>query len=373
MRLIVVLCLISSFLYAKPGPNTITGVVKDAETKEPIPFAHVVVGQVISLTNLDGEFVIDPHVDANHKLLQISVMGYDLSTTEITNGQDFYQIELRPSTMHLDEVTIVSGNVLMNDVFNRFHLNYEVTRKHMLGYYKENLNDSDSMYYLAEGIVDIYVPPNIEFSHALVNPIRTRKKVFKEIGEDHVFLKGNASDMAQSSIWRKGSFLNPKNRKNYDFIYVGASNIGDKDVFIVEFEPKNSKGDTEGKIFIDEESLAVIKLEYHPIIKKSTFWSDVRWVEEYYEKNGLFELFRVSYTGSWEEYNQDYTYNALLVVNESRATEDIPEDTFLLTEYDSFFHEAQDDFSDSFWDGYNYIKLDVASAHLVNDFGDSPD
>lgn len=367
MRLVAILCLIITSTVAWSEPNSIKGVVRDSESNVPIPFAHVVIGQVISLTNIDGEFVIDPHESAKNSLLQVSVMGYELSATKIEDPAKFLTIHLKFSTVHLDEVTIVSGNVLMNNVFNRFHLNYEMSQKHMLGYYKEDLLDLDSMYYLAEGIVDIYVPPNVEFAHALVNPIKTRKKIFRELEDDHVYLKGNASDMAQSSIWRKGSFLSPKNRKDYEFIYAGTNNIGDRDVLIVEFQPKNSKGDTEGKIYIDEKTLAVIKLEYHPQLKSNSFWKEVSWIEEYYEKDGLFELFRVSYKGSWVEFDTDYTYNALLVVNESRVTNDLPEDTFLLNEHDSFFHEAEEDFSDSFWDGYNYMKLDVASAHLVNE------
>ncbi len=369
MRLIVVLYLVFATSIAWSETHSIKGIVKDSETEEPIPFAHVVIGQVISLTNLDGEFVIDPHSTTEQLVMQISVMGYELSTTEIEDPETFHAVYLKPSTMHLEEVTIVSGNVLMNDVFNRFHLNYEMSSQHMLGYYKENLLDTDSMYYLAEGIVDIYTPSNVTFEQAFVNPIKTRKKVFRDLDDDHVYMSGNASDMAQSSIWRKGSFLNPKNRKNYEFIYAGSSNIGDKDVFIVEFEPKNSKGDTEGKIYIEEETLAVIKLEYHPKLKGNKFWKSVSWVEEYYEKNGMYELFRVSYTGMWEDYMKDYTYNALLVVNESRVTDDLPEDTFLLTEYDSFFHEAEEDFSDSFWDGYNYIKLDVESSDFLKSYG----
>lgn len=365
MRLIVVVCFLTIFCRVNAENDPIRGIVIDAETKEPIPFAHVVIDPVISLTNLDGEFVINPHSNSPGLKLEISVMGYDLSSQIVSDPEEYQTIYLTPSTTQLDEVSIMSGNALMLDVFNRFHLNYEMSRKHMVGYYKENLADEKEMYYLAEGIVDVYVPPNVEDAHALVNPIRTRKKVFKELDEDHVFLKGNASDMAQSSIWRKGSFLNPKNRKNYDFVYAGASNIGSKDVFIVEFEPKNARGNTEGRIFIEEESLAVIKLEYHPIIKGNNFWSDVTWVEEYHEWDGRFELFRVSYKGSWEEYDQNYTYQALLVVNESKAISEVPSNNFLMDESHSFFHEAAEDFSESFWEGYNFIKLDVESSQQI--------
>jgi hypothetical protein len=365
MRLVAVLYSLAFFLFSELNATAINGVVIDSETDEPIPFAHIVVGPIISLTNLDGEFVITPHDISDEYVLEVSVMGYELEKKTITSEGEFLTIYLRPSIMQLEEVTIMSGNLLMNAVFNRFHLNYNMSRKHLIGYYKENLLGQALMYYLAEGIVHIYVPPNIDNSNVLVNPIRTRKKVFEELNEDHVFLTGNASDMAQSSIWRKGSFLTPKNRKNYEFIYAGASNLGDKDVFIVEFAPKNSRGDTEGKIFIEEETMAIIKLEYHPKLKSNNFWKSVTWVEEYCQKEGMFELFRVSYNGSWKEYNEDYTYEALLVVNESRPSYEIPRTAYLMDANHSFFHEAKNDFSDSFWDGYNYIKLDVESAALV--------
>lgn len=369
MRVNIVLCLILISTIVKATSTTVTGIVKDSETQEPIPFAHIVLGDIISLSNIDGEFVIAAHADLEKTNLQVSVMGYELGEKQIESTEDFHTIYLKPSTVVLEEVTIMSGHVLMKDVFNRFHLNYEVSRQHMIGYYKEDLHGADSIYYIAEGIVDIYIPPNIEYNQTLVSPIKTRKKVFKPIEDQITFLKGNASDMAKSSIWRKDSFLNGKNRKNYDFIYSGMDKIGDRDVFIVEFEPINSKGDTSGKIFIEEKSLAVVKLEYRPHIKRTTLWNEVTWTEEFYEKNGIYELFRVSYNGSWEDNIREYVYTALLVVNETTPASVIPQGKELLSENDSFFHEAADDFSEEFWEGYNHMKLDLESVQTLKNQG----
>ena len=228
--------------------------------------------------------------------------------------------------------------------FNRFHLNYEVSKQHMVGYYQENLHGTDSIYYLAEGIVDIYVPSSVSYDQTLVNPIRTRKKVFRLLDDELMILKGNASDMAKTSIWRKDSFLADKNRKNYEFFYSGTSRIGEKEVFLIEFEPKNNKGNASGKIYVEEQSLAVVKLEYHPVISGSTYWKDVKWIEEFHEKDGIYELLRVSYSGVWEHYKEDMKYEALLVVNETSVSEVIPHEKFMLGEKDSFFHEADSNF-----------------------------
>ena len=159
--------------------------------------------------------------------------------------------------------------------------------------------------------------------------------------------------------------MEKKNRKNYEFIYSGTSTIGDKEVFKVVFEPRTSKGNTHGTLYIDENTLAIIKMEYYPITDKS-FWNEVVWVEEYHERNGVYELLRVSYEGTWEEYGKEYSYQALLVANKTALTKDLPEDRELWDEKHSFFYNAQEDFSDSFWDGYNFIKLDLEATETLS-------
>lgn len=357
------LFLLVLFLFTN-DPASIKGVIKDKETNEPIPFAHVVVGDIINVSNIDGEFVISAKDITDADELKISYMGYDAYHEELHEIKDFYTIYLEPSTIQLDEVVVMTGRSLMETVFDRFHLNYEMDRQHMIGYYKESMSDWNSLYYLAEGIMDIYVPSNVDkLKEALVRPIRTRKKVFRDVDIINEVLGGNASDMAQSSIWRKGSFLHPKNRDNYDYQYAGYTNMGDHEVFIVEFEPINKKGNTHGKIYVDYESHAILKIEYFPILKDWAFWESVSWTEEYEKRNGIYELFSVSFDGI--STHNEFNYHALLVVNECFSIDEIPNEYRLLSSQHSFFEEAAEDFSDSFWNGFNFMKLDVESAQLV--------
>ncbi|WP_424962131.1 carboxypeptidase-like regulatory domain-containing protein [Ekhidna sp.] len=345
-------------------PASIKGIIKDKETNEPIPFAHVVVGDVINVTNIDGEFVISTKEITDADELKISYMGYEAYYEELTEIKDYYTIYLEPSTIQLDEVVVMTGKSLMETVFDRFHLNYQMDRLHMIGYYKESMSDWNSTYYLAEGIMDIYVPSNVDkLNEALVRPIRTRKKVFREVDIINEVLGGNASDMAQSSIWRKGSFLHPKNRDNYDYQYSGYTNMGEHEVLIVDFEPINKKGNTRGKIYVDYESHAILKIEYFPILRDYAFWESVSWTEEYEKRDGIYELLSVSFDGV--STHNEYSYHALLVVNECFLIDEIPNEYRLLNSQYSFFEEASDDFSDAFWNGFNFMKLDVESAQLV--------
>ncbi len=352
-------------MYAN-GPLNLKGIVKDKESDEPIPFAHVVVGDIINISNIEGEFVIaSSDFTETTPQLKVSYMGYQNYSVTIEDLDGYHTVYLEPSVTHLEEVTVMTGPFIMEKVFDRFHINYEMGRQHMVGYYQESMTDWEKTYYVAEGIMDIYTPSNMDkLDHPLVRPLRTRKRVFSDVDVINEVLGGNASDMAQSSIWREESFLSLKNRKNYDFFYAGATTMGNHEVLIVDFEPKNNKGNTKGKLYVEEESLAILKIEYHPIIRDFSFWESVSWTEEYEQRNGLFHLMSVSFSGT--STNNEFNYKALLVINESTPISDLPEDVYLLSVDDFFFEEAQDDFSDSFWAGFNFIKLDTKVVRLID-------
>ncbi|MEP0987537.1 carboxypeptidase-like regulatory domain-containing protein [Ekhidna sp.] len=351
---------------SKDAPFTIKGIVKDKQTGQTIPFAHILVGEIINVTNIDGEFIVSSaDFDKEGVKLKVSYMGYETYSTPLSNLDNYHTVFLEPSVTQLEDVEVLFGPSIMDAVFERFHLNYEMERQHMVGYYQESMSDWEKTYYVAEGIMDIYAPSNLDKNaYPLVNPLRTRKKVFEKIDAIDEVLGGNASDMAQSSIWRDQSFLSPKNRKNYEYFYAGATSIGGHDVLIVDFEPSNKKGNTKGKLYIDEESYALLKIQYDPIIDDFSFWESVTWTEEYEQQDGIFKLVSVLFKGT--STNHQYDYHALLVINESKVIDELPTDIAMMDAYDSFFEMAQEDFTDSFWTGFNFMKLDNNVARLLN-------
>ncbi|GAB4231877.1 MAG: hypothetical protein Tsb0034_04410 [Ekhidna sp.] len=352
-----------SLLYASE-PITIKGIIKDKETDEAIPFAHVIVGDIINVSNVDGEFIISAYDIKDDARVEISYMGYNDYSESIKKFENYHTIYLEPSLTQLGEVTVLTGTSIMDKVFSRFHLNYEVERQHMIGYYQESMSDWEETYYIAEGIMDIYTPSNMDkYEYPLVRPLRTRKKVFHQIDAIEDVLGGNASDMAHSSIWREESFLSPKNRENYDYFYSGATTMGIHDVLIVDFEPSNKKGNTKGTLYVEEDSHAILKIEYDPIITDFSFWESVSWTEEYKQQDGVFKLVSVSFSGT--STNHEFNYDALLVINESRTINQFPEDLEMLSMYDAFLEQAETDFSDSFWTGFNFMKLDTQVAQLL--------
>lgn len=256
------------------------------------------------------------------------------------------------------------GEAIMTEVFHRFHINYEMSRVHKLGYYQEAMEDTDGIHYLAESIVDIFVPHNLsQETHASIMPIKARKKVFEEITpEDMLF--GNASDMARCSIWRPKSFLSEKNRNNYVFNYVDDTVFKNFQVSVIKFKPANSKGVVSGTILVDKSSYAIVHIDYTPDTSGSKLWNKVTWTEEWYFTEGKFELSKVKFEGLCSK-NQ-YEYSATLVMQHLRVLAEIPDHYDYIDKDGSLFDHAGDDFTENFWTGFQELKHDVDEEHVVH-------
>ncbi|MEQ8628225.1 hypothetical protein [Ekhidna sp.] len=264
----------------------------------------------------------------------------------------------------MEEVAL--GNSIMEKVFVRFHTNYEMSRLHKMGYYKESVSDSNSIYYLAEGIVDVYIPSNLNHSdNAAIYPIKTRKKAFKEI-EEGKLLFGNASDMARSSIWRPNSFLNEKNRDDYVFTYSGSTKLNSYEVTIVEFSPANSThGNVKGKIYIDPLYYGIVRIEYTPLTTSSKVWEEVTWSENFEFRNGAYEMVNVTFKGKSTEDN--FHYEAMLAMDQQETLSEIPNHLVFIGDNIPLFAKATEISTDSFWEGFEFLKnrIPVDTIYLV--------
>jgi Outer membrane lipoprotein-sorting protein len=84
------------------------------------------------------------------------------------------------------------------------------------------------------------------------------------------------------------SLINPQ---NYTFEIVGAEKIGDSDCSVVRATPKRDETDLfEGKIWIDNEDFAIVKITGH-LAKSPSFWTkQVDFVRDYQKIDGFWLL-----------------------------------------------------------------------------------
>jgi len=332
----------------------ITGKVID-DHGDPLPFAHVIMGNNGSVTNVEGYYVLQN--EENDSILNVTFVGFNPARVNI-HKEPYDIIKLEPSSINLDEVTVIVGPEVLDEFQIRTIVNYEMEAQRMTSYYKEKLVGNDSLFYLAEGILDIYEPSNVSDKKVQINPIRTRRKVMRDIDPNQITLiSGSAFDMVKSSIWRENTFLSDENIQNYEFEFLGKVPYNERKVFRIIFFPKNSKGYISGEMFIEEESYAIVKLVYEPEVKSNMIWSWVKWTEEFDNFNGNYQLTCVTFNGKWEEMNTKFEYEALLINSDfiKSKPEYILNPT--ITKKDIFVEKAADDFSEAFWDGYNFLKL----------------
>lgn len=354
-------------VYPNENPIQIKGIIKDIDTNESIPFAHVLLDGNVTISNINGEFSISMDFPQNPEAFtsfQISYLGYEPYEKIIDDYNTYHEVFLVRSMTVLDEVTVTSGPSIMSQVFNKIHLNYIMEPLHMETYYLESLRDTLGFDYVAEGILDVYTPSNVDrYNIPWVHLQQSRKRIYKPI--DYVnFLAGNASDMAHHSIWRHDSFLSKRNRDKYEYYYDGTSKIGNHNVLIVKFEPKTKKGNTTGKLYIDDVTYAILKMEYYPITTRSEFWDYVYWTEEFELIDGRFELVNVSYEGHADK--NEKKYKAVLVINNSTIDYEIPQDKILLGNEVSLMELADDSkSSEIFWKGYYAIKYNQRVANQI--------
>lgn len=108
----------TSFVAAQDG-GTLTGVIKDDETGDPIPFANVLIQgtEVGASTNVDGEFTIN-NAPLGFGRVRVSSVGFETAISDdffIRKDKDAYvELRLRPSTGELGEVVIESPSFERN-------------------------------------------------------------------------------------------------------------------------------------------------------------------------------------------------------------------------------------------------------------------
>lgn len=255
------------------------------------------------------------------------------------------------------------GDEIMQKVFDRFYLNYEMSRTHKEGFYQESMSDGNKLVYIAEAIVDIYIPHNLnEKDYAYVAPIRSRRKDYQKVDEEYLLL-GNASDMARSSIWRPDSFLGEKLRNSYKFDFLKDSVIRGMDVFVIEFDPADKSGEHNGKVYVDKEHYAIVRVVYEPFVKNSKWWKHITWTEDFIFRNGAFELESVTFHG--ESGDVDFQYDATLVMQQIETVVDLPPGKEFLPTRTSLFEQADSDPNPLFWEGYVDIKDQTKPKDLI--------
>ncbi|MEM6523811.1 MAG: carboxypeptidase-like regulatory domain-containing protein [Bacteroidota bacterium] len=389
----VILAILSCIICSSTAQThlTISGKLQDVETQEPLVFASIsIVGEPIgTVSNSLGEF--DFHIPASMESgkLVVSMLGYQNYEAAISSfiGRDTVILNLTKASQLLDEVVIrdsLSGGDIVRIALDRIDQNYPSEPYLMDGFYRDLKKLGGTYFSLLEAAVKIYdedytEPRNKEHLREKVALIEVRKSLsyethkFSRYFEQHNLLE----DLLLHNHIKYRTF------PEEDIFFEGfkrqeGSTYGNDQVFVVLL---NSDSYTL-KMFVDQDTYAIIKMEYEiryqdEIVRKkvksvSKYVSDTKTIIfKQYQGKYYLNYIKVNSRFDWYKSNTDSLnfstelHQELLVNKVYPNTMDRISSTRKMKRYGLQYQD--EDYNKEFWDKYNVIKDTPLDEEIVAD------
>jgi len=143
---------------------TISGVVKDAKTKDRLPFAtiNIVGSRVGTVANSDGEFSLKILTSLNAESFEVSYLGYvnkKFSIAESVGKDVVCYIESYSVTLNPVVITPDNARELVDEAMDKIKDNYSQVPNTLVSFYREYIKQRKDYLSISEALVDIYKAP----------------------------------------------------------------------------------------------------------------------------------------------------------------------------------------------------------------------
>lgn len=251
----------------------IRGLVVDERKENPIPYCNIgILGKAVgTMTNLNGQFVINIPEKYKADTLSFSSIGFEAFYIPMKNfTYDPITISLNKKNYQLKTIDIIKynpENVL--DMVNRnLTKNYYNDFTLLTTFYREIIQENSEYTDISEAVLQIMKAPySKETSEDHVKFLKGRKgSVSKPFNDIRFRLKGGPYYITKLDIVKNNeSFINPEFRHLYIYEFDKKILIDDRETAIINFTPINNLRDIlyEGKIFVDIETWAISRVEFH--------------------------------------------------------------------------------------------------------------
>ncbi len=289
---------------ASQAQSAITGIVKDSETEEILPFATIYQQNGKSIiADVDGKFVLE-HAKM-HEIFTVAYIGYAQRSFKITPGRIFYSVALKAKQEQLHELVINGENPvigiikrairgrIINDPQQKLNsFSYKTYERLIVTANPDSINGALDSIYSYEKVGRIFQKidsTDYKFKKLLEkrhlyqtekvseflynreqglkeNVLATRMAGFKQPLYEIIGLK-----IQSYSVYRdKIDILETKYEgplafdalKEYNYKILDTVSIDNRDVYMIHFFPKNEKKKKklEGVIYLDTKNYGIAKV-----------------------------------------------------------------------------------------------------------------
>jgi len=365
-----------------------TGKIIDAETKIPIPLVTIQSTSIYTITNLDGEFEIQPkQPDEQILFTHISYHPQQLSGTQLPGV-----IELKPKTFELAEVTITPRETLVKEL-------KEVWNKYMaLTKGKKDKDFPESTFYYRQltSVDESYTeyiecfftaPTTVSIQNMSLQEGRFAQ--IKKSAIPHItnyFYLSRIPPFSREKAQYKGAlntFLCEDFEDHYE-IYLNRiiSSKQEDEIKVYEFIPEHSILEKKaifltGKLFIRTKDHAIIRAEITPETMGITFGNKAKVLDEKHifiltYRDGvttypIVESVHTTAKITISQKNEEKTMhiNSILFANDyifDKKGKKIKQKDFLLKEV------INSKYNQEFWDNNPIVKRTRIEQQVLNDF-----
>ncbi|WP_428664675.1 carboxypeptidase-like regulatory domain-containing protein [Runella sp.] len=281
LKLIVLLGWFSS-VYAQT--ITIEGRILDASTNQPVPFAGVgIVGKSIgTVANEQGRFILKLNEQYASDMLIVNCMGFESYQVSVKSAMQSgpLEIKLKVNVIRLQEVVVkpINPTEIIYQAVALIPENYDKSPSIIEGFYRESVKQTNTNHFFAfsEGVIQLYKSGVDTNTPDLARMIKGRKK---ELPTQIITVQNDTCPVPRITNGPYlGYFLDVVRARDfplydlnsYTFEYDGVQTIGTTFLYKIKFKNNpvvrrsfNQRfAAYKGTIYIETESLAVVKAEY---------------------------------------------------------------------------------------------------------------
>lgn len=264
--------------------QTLEGRILDAQTSEPLAFASVgIMGKRYgTVSNAEGYFTFRIPKGLEKDTLMCSYIGYSSYKQVVSALPASLEVRLEQVSLTLEEVVITprSPEDYIRSAVAKIKDNYLDTKYRTTGYYSDYFKENETYIRSSELIFEMNTPPYPDTTQAQVRllqgrirdelgEIQFRKKQREKKGEDDMIkiesiFDGPEEVIALDPVRELEPFLKEENFKKFRYTLEAPMSYQDKTLMVISFKQRRKidHGKSNGKIFIDIRSEAIVAVEY---------------------------------------------------------------------------------------------------------------